>query len=226
MITEKEILVRVSLAFLTGVVVGLDRESHGRTAGLRTMILVCVAAALGMILSEQLAELNFVPEVAWRADPGRLAAGMLTGIGFLGAGTIMRQEHVVRGVTTAAMLWFVTVLGLAFGGGKIFLGLIGLGIALLTLIGISVFEKYLKSDWYGHVTITAEFARPTEESIKQQLQRLGAALQDLDLDYDTLHQQRTMTFAIRVRPAEVFKISQEVVQHFSKEPGVLQVKWT
>lgn len=228
MISEKDILIRVGLAFLAGALIGLDRESRGRTAGLRTTILVCVAAALGMILSEAIVSAGALPGGIWRPDPGRIAAGMLTGIGFLGAGSIIRQEHVVRGVTTAAMLWFVTVLGLAFGGGLIELGLIGLGLALFTLIGIGACEKCIKSDWYGHFSITTALDQPavTEENVKQQLERMGVAVLDQDLDYDTQHKQRTVTFEIRVRPKNVLKISEDVMQHFSKEPGVRHVQWT
>jgi len=226
MISETDIFIRVGLAFLAGTIIGLDRESHGRAAGLRTMILVCVAAALGMIFSQQLFASGLAPAGTWHPDPGRLAAGMLTGIGFLGAGTIVRQEHVVRGVTTAAMLWYSTILGMAFGGGEIALGLIGLGVALFTLIGMAIVDRYFKNDWFGHITITAEWDQPTEESTKQQLKRLRVTVLDLDLDYDIEHKQRTMVFEIRVRPAESLKISEEVVRHFKEEPGVLKVKWT
>src|SRR5207248_2799015 len=108
----------------------------GRPAGLRTTILTCVAAAVAMVISEMI----FVQSAAatstgnWRPDPARLGAGMLAGIGFLGAGTILRQANFVRGVTTAATLWFVTVLGMAFGGGQFVLGALGLALAIITLL--------------------------------------------------------------------------------------------
>jgi putative Mg2+ transporter-C (MgtC) family protein len=226
MISETDIFIRVGFAFLSGMIIGFDRESHGRAAGLRTMILVCVAAALGMIFSEELGASGVAPGGTWRPDPGRLAAGLLTGIGFLGAGTIVRQEHVVRGVTTAAMLWFATILGMIFGGGEIVLGLIGLGVALFILVGISAFERYVKSDWFGHISITTELDEPTEAGVKQQLQRMAVTVLDLDLDYDLQQKQRTMVFEIRVRPADAFRISEEAVRHFSREPGVQKVKWT
>src|SRR5690349_14046898 len=112
-----EILLRIGLAFAAGFVIGFERSGRGRPAGLRTTILTSVVAATAMIVSEKL----FMESGAavtggnWRPDPARLGAGVLTGIGFLGGGTIMRHDNVIRGVTTAACLWFVTVLGLAFG---------------------------------------------------------------------------------------------------------------
>ena len=226
MVSETDIFIRVGFAFLAGMIIGFDRESHGRAAGLRTMILVCVAAALGMIFSEQLGASWVAPGGAWRPDPGRLAAGLLTGIGFLGAGTIVRQEHVVRGVTTAAMLWFATILGMIFGGGEIVLGLIGLGVALFVLVGITAFERYIKSDWFGHISITTELDQPSESDTRAQLRRMGLTVLDLDLEYDLQHKQRTMVFEIRVRPSDTGRISEEAVRHFAQVPGVLKVKWT
>src|SRR5438477_324936 len=112
-----DMLLRLLLAFLAGMAVGWERESHGRPAGLRTNILACVASAVAMIVSEMLFAKSAAATATgnWRPDPARLGAGILTGIGFLGAGTIIRHGNFVRGVTTAASLWFVTVLGLAFG---------------------------------------------------------------------------------------------------------------
>src|SRR5437763_16734032 len=93
--------------------------------------------------------------VSWGPDPARLGAGILTGIGFLGAGTILRHANVIRGVTTAASLWFVTVLGLAFGSGQIALGLIGLVLGLVALHLLPRIERYIDSDWYATLSVTA-----------------------------------------------------------------------
>jgi putative Mg2+ transporter-C (MgtC) family protein len=118
-ITFQEVLLRVLLAFVAGIALGWERETHGRPAGLRTNILACVASAVAMILSERLfiESAAATPTGSVRADPALLGAGILTGIGFLGGGTILRHENFVHGVTTAATLWLGTVLGLAFGSG-------------------------------------------------------------------------------------------------------------
>src|SRR5947209_6193216 len=97
-VSPEEILLRIALAFGAGFIVGFERSGRGRPAGLRTTILTCVVSAMAMIISEKL----FVQSGAavsggnWRPDPARLGAGVLTGIGFLGGGTIMRHENVVR----------------------------------------------------------------------------------------------------------------------------------
>jgi len=225
MISERDVFIRLGLAFFAGLLIGLDRESHGRAAGLRTTILVCVSAALGMIFSEQLVAPFMGIPGTWRPDPGRLAAGMLTGMGFLGAGSIMHQENVVRGVTTAAMLWYTTVLGLAFGAGQIVLGLAGLGIALVVLIAMSRLEKHIKSDWYGRVSICCGTDGPSETELRKQVESMGAIVNSVDLDYNLQQKQRTVVFEVRVRPADEFEVSTRMVSHFAKQPGVLQVKW-
>src|SRR4051812_26679458 len=178
MLPLEEIVLRTGCAFLSGLLVGLDRESHGRAAGLRTTILVCVAACIGMILSESLTA------GGTRADPGRLAAGLLTGMGFLGAGSIMRDAHMIQGMTTAAVLWFMTILGLAFGSGNIVLGGLALSIVLFTIVILRHIESRIKNDWYVKVTVVAAMDGPSEESVAATLEALGAKVRNVDLEYD------------------------------------------
>lgn len=99
---------RLLMAVALGGLIGLERQIHGRPAGLRTHILVCLGSALVMILAT-----SFGPNV----DPGRAVAGIVTGVGFLGAGVIVKSKELVRGLTTAACIWFVAALGVAIGQG-------------------------------------------------------------------------------------------------------------
>ena len=114
MITLPEVLIRLVLAGVLSGLVGFERESHGRAAGLRTHILVGVGSTLFMLVSLYLAR---VYGQNGSADPGRIAAQVVTGIGFLGAGTILRFGVSIRGLTTAASIWGVAALGLAVGCG-------------------------------------------------------------------------------------------------------------
>lgn len=109
-----EIVFKLVLACILGGMIGLERESLNRPAGLRTYTLVCVGSALAMIVSIDI-YLQYYQTV--NADPGRIAAQVVSGIGFLGAGTIMREGASVRGLTTAAGLWVVACIGLAVGAG-------------------------------------------------------------------------------------------------------------
>ena len=110
---ELEILVRLLLAVLLGGFIGYEREHTNRPAGFRTHILVCAGAALVMATSEYLVRRYSISAV----DPARLGAQVISGIGFLGAGTIIRDGVNVRGLTTAASLWAVSCVGIAVGCG-------------------------------------------------------------------------------------------------------------
>src|SRR5271170_6715244 len=129
-ITWQDIALRLGLAVVAGTLVGLNRGEHGRPAGLRTTLLVCLAACIAMIQANILTgTAGRRPDSFVMMDTMRLPLGILSGIGFIGAGAILRKGNMVLGVTTAATLWFVTVMGLCFGGGQLALGLIALALA-------------------------------------------------------------------------------------------------
>ena len=101
-------LVKLLLAFIAGSLIGIEREKHGRPAGLRTHVLVCTASCLMMVISEglYLKYAHLMADSAVRLDPGRIGAQIIAGIGFLGAGVILKEGVSIRGLTTAACLWF------------------------------------------------------------------------------------------------------------------------
>lgn len=122
---EFEIILRLVLAAAVGYIIGLERELTGHQAGDRTFALTSLGAALFAVIS-----IKAYPG----GDPARIAAGVVTGLGFLGAGTILRrQEHEVRGLTTAAGIWTVGAIGLAIGSGLYLLGLVA-GVLTLMLL--------------------------------------------------------------------------------------------
>ncbi len=108
MIAETELITRLIIASLLGAVVGIERQLDAVPAGFRTHVLICLGAALFTILSF---------EFVGTSDPSRIAAGLVTGIGFLGAGAIFKGENHIKGLTTAADLWVVTAVGMAVGIG-------------------------------------------------------------------------------------------------------------
>ena len=122
-ITWPDIAARLALAILAGALIGLNRGEHGLPAGLRTTLLVCLAACLSMIQANILmASSGRTGDSFVMMDVMRLPLGILSGMGFIGGGVILKRDNLVLGVTTAATLWFVTVLGLCFGGGQLALG--------------------------------------------------------------------------------------------------------
>ena len=142
---------RLLAGLLAGALIGLERTFHGRPAGFRTHTLVCTASSLLMLLTvyqwELLAD---APLETVRVDPTRMAQGIMTGIGFLGAGAIMKERFSIRGLTTAASIWITAAIGIMIGMGFYFAAALGV---LLTLGTLSVFR------WIESITPTLTYAR-------------------------------------------------------------------
>ncbi|OXM13785.1 MgtC/SapB family protein [Paenibacillus herberti] len=139
-INEWELLLRLFLAVLLGGLVGFEREQSNHAAGLRTNILVCLGSCLLMLLSIY-GFAQFVNETNVRLDPARLAAQVITGIGFLGAGTILFTGKSITGLTTAASLWVVSAIGLSVGAGFLLPAIAVTVLVLLVLVVLNKLEK-------------------------------------------------------------------------------------
>jgi putative Mg2+ transporter-C (MgtC) family protein len=131
MLTDNQIIVRLVLSVILGGLIGLERQLHRRNAGLRTHILVTLGSCLIMLTSLYVFDI-YKNEAD--LDPSRIAAGVITGIGFLGAGTIIRDRDGIKGLTTAASLWVVSGIGLAVGCGFYKAGVYTALLALVALI--------------------------------------------------------------------------------------------
>ena len=146
-----EYLLRLLVAGLLGAAVGLEREYRAKEAGYRTHFLVCLGSALMMIVSKYGFDDHLV-EGTIRLDPSRIAAQVVTGIGFIGAGTIIFQKQIVRGLTTAAGIWATAGIGLAVGAGMYFMSIT---CTILVLIGLEVFRRIFKG--IGARSVLVEF---------------------------------------------------------------------
>jgi putative Mg2+ transporter-C (MgtC) family protein len=141
-ISHLDLLIRMLIATLLGGLIGLEREWSNHAAGFRTHILVCLGSTTIMLLSIY-GFSEFVNESNVRADPARLAAQVISGIGFLGAGAILRNGSVVSGLTTAASVWVVAAVGLCVGAGFFFVAVLCTFLALVSLLLLNKWEKYL-----------------------------------------------------------------------------------
>jgi putative Mg2+ transporter-C (MgtC) family protein len=137
---EFELVPRMVVAFAVGAVLGFDRERRRKPAGLKTHVLVAVASALLMSLSELVQERG--GETI--GDPVRMAQGVLTGIGFIGAGTIIRQGDAVSGITTAGTIWMAAALGLVAGAGFYILAISGAILAIIAVNGLEWLERRME----------------------------------------------------------------------------------
>ncbi|MCM8828439.1 MAG: MgtC/SapB family protein [Candidatus Omnitrophica bacterium] len=151
---EREWLLRIFITGILSGIIGWERERHARAAGFRTMILVGMGCCLSMIVSLRIYELfSGIDSLYLTVDPARIAYGVLTGIGFIGAGTIIRDRGKVRGITTASCLWVVSSMGLAVGCGYYFLGIATTIMVMLTLLTLKGIETKIPHDTYTRIKI-------------------------------------------------------------------------
>ncbi len=129
-----DIILRMGIATLLGAIIGLERQLHGITVGLRTNALICLGAAMFTIISIQFSVLDS------NADLARVAAGVVTGVGFLGAGAIFLNREGLHGFTTAANIWVVAALGMMIGIGEVLVSIIGAAFILLVLVAGKLLE--------------------------------------------------------------------------------------
>ncbi|MGB9813551.1 MAG: MgtC/SapB family protein [Thermovenabulum sp.] len=152
MITQKEVIVRLLLSIILGGIIGIERESVNRPAGFRTHVLVCVGSTLTMLVSIFIFE-EF--RAFTSTDPSRIAAQVVSGIGFLGAGTIIRVGPTVKGLTTAASLWTVASIGLAIGCGFYSAAVIATIFTFITLISLTKIEViFIKKRLLYNINLT------------------------------------------------------------------------
>ena len=140
MFTDEQVILRLLSSLVLGGLIGLERQIHRRAAGLRTHILVSLGSCLIMLTSIYISDIY---KNVTSVDPSRIAAGVITGIGFLGAGAIIREREKegIKGLTTAASLWVVAGIGLAIGCGFYIAGIFTTILALVTLFFLGFFEK-------------------------------------------------------------------------------------
>src|SRR5438309_4092943 len=152
------IIGRVTGALVIGALIGFERTFHGRPAGFRTHALVCIASAVLMIVTVyQNQWMTEVAHEAIRTDPTRMAQGIMTGIGFLGAGVIFKEGLTVRGLTTAASIWTTAAIGILIGIGFYFAATVGAAATLTILAAFRFLEQRLPAEFYAHHMI--RFAR-------------------------------------------------------------------
>ncbi|MDO3379506.1 MgtC/SapB family protein [Geoalkalibacter halelectricus] len=220
---ELAVLLKILLAAVGGGLIGIERERHGRPAGLRTHLLVAVGACLMMIVSESFylkyggleAEMT-----ATRLDPARVAAQIVTGIGFIGAGVIIKEGLAVRGLTTAASLWLVAGLGMAFGAGLIWPGMVATAVALFGLVVLKRFEPSIPKDRYLHLTLTTDRVPDVYPEIERTLcekkmiiRALGSTI---DLESQTTVYRLTLT-------QHGTRVSRDLASILSELPGIRKI---
>jgi len=180
MLTEMDMVIRLLAGFAAGGIIGFERASRHQVAGLRTHILIALGSTLLMILSIWIPqEFNMLKN----GDPGRIAAQVVSGIGFLGAGAILRLGNNVKGLTTAASLWFVAGVGLAVGAGLFFAAAIAEALGLFTLVELDLVEKKLfPAERNKLLELSFKSTIPDTRKALEVLSSYGVRVQSIDVD--------------------------------------------
>lgn len=179
MFSAAEIIIRLILAFILGGLIGLEREMHGRAAGLRTHMLVSLGSALIMLTSMHI---FYLYHRITAIDPVRIAAGVITGIGFLGAGTIIRFRASVRGLTTAASIWAVAGIGIAIGSGFYLGAYTATALVLIVLFLLTKLERALvRKDWYKVMAVETKGHAQQLQDMRSVLSEHKAEIRDFQI---------------------------------------------
>lgn len=224
----EEIALRLVLTVIAGALVGINRTEGGHPAGLRTTLLVCLAASVAMIQTNLLLPMSGKTPGSFAVlDLMRLPLGILTGMGFIGAGAILRRGEMVHGVTTAATLWLVTVIGLCLGGGQIGLGLASTGLALVILWAFKRIEAHVGQIRGARLVVVVEEGGPTDDELRAMI--LGAGFEVTSWGMDTVRRggglRRTVRCDLkwRWRPGDLR--TPDLAGRIAQHPGVAALRW-
>ncbi|MBI2093985.1 MAG: MgtC/SapB family protein [Candidatus Omnitrophica bacterium] len=213
------VLQRLLLITLIAGAIGFERERHGRAAGFRTHILVGIGSCLVMLTGLFLAQ---NPPAGVTVDPTRMAAQVISGIGFLGAGTILRYGISVRGLTTAASLWAVGGVGLAVGAGYLRAAILTGGVVILVLFGFSRLERIMRREWYQTLIIETKGSGKHLGQIRAVLSEFDVEIRDFQVsssEHPDAVQLELQVKIVHERPRHEF------VERLRQVDGVMGVRW-
>ena len=217
------VIVRIMAALLIGGLIGFERTFHGRPAGFRTHALVSVASALLMLVTVYQADwMTAAPLDTIRTDPTRMAQGIMTGIGFLGAGVIFKEGLTVRGLTTAASIWITAAIGILVGVGFYLPAIVG-SIATLIILGVfRTIEARMPSEFYAHHTIrfTREAIIP-EPELRKLIGEHGFTIANLSHRLAEMGKVFEYRMVIRTRDRNA---AESLSQHLCTLPGIIEFR--
>src|ERR1700722_975451 len=226
-VTWPDVGLRIALTVLAAGAIGFDRDVEGHSAGLRTSLLVALAACLAML------QANWLMNSAGKSsdsfvvlDLMRMPLGILTGVGFIGGGAILKRGDNVQGLTTAATLWFVTVIGLCFGGGQIGLGVAGGLLALLILRALKMVEVRLKREHASRLWLKWKVGEYDAASAIWGLRGADLESSGLAVKQDTVARVEELRCSVRRLALREQRGLPPVVAEVVGRQGILQREWT
>jgi putative Mg2+ transporter-C (MgtC) family protein len=224
-VTQEEgvIVVRVLAALGVGAAIGFERTFHGRPAGFRTHALVCLASSLLMLVTVYQNEwMTVMPIDAIRTDPTRMAQGIMTGIGFLGAGVIFKEGLTVRGLTTAASIWVTAAIGILIGIGFHFAATLGAAATLAVLAAFRFLERRLPTEFYAHhLLIFERGAAMAEADLRRLIGEHGFSI--ANLSYRLSHGGKLFEYRMVIKTRDR-RNAEALSQRLCQLPEVLEFR--
>jgi len=219
-----DLALRLGCALIAGVVIGINRGEHGKAAGLRTTALACLAACVAMIqVNDLLVMTGKTSDSFITNDLMRLPLGILTGVGFIGAGAIVRRGDFVVGVTTAATIWYVTVIGLCFGGNQILLGWVATAIGCVILWGFKWIESLIPVERRSRVVVVVDETGPSHDQVRGWLRAGAYVVHDAALGFTD--NGRSYSFDVVEQRVPGDTHAAPVIASLHGRPGVRRVEW-
>ncbi|MCA0029956.1 MgtC/SapB family protein [Mesorhizobium sp. B263B2A] len=208
--TWPDLAARLLLTMLAGFLIGLNREARGHTAGLRTTILVGLAAAIAMIQANLLLDTTGKgADFFARMDVLRFPLGVLTGVGFIGGGAILRRGDLVTGVTTAATMWIMTMIGLAFGGGQFGLAGVATLLTLFTLQALKWVDLRIARD--HRAILSVSWADGSPPDLQEMVRPLGYGARLAMMEHDPGRDRFVYSFNIEWKQPDAIEPSTEIL---------------
>jgi putative Mg2+ transporter-C (MgtC) family protein len=219
-----EVALRLLLTVACATVFGLNREEHGGTAGLRTTILVSLAASVAMIQANLLMPTRGKAEDSFVVlDLMRLPLGILSGVGFLAAGAIFRRTELVVGLTTAAILWMATVIGLALGGGQLALGVAATGIGIVVLWALKWVERYIPRELRAKLILKVSEEGPSSKEVAHLLEEAHCRVERESLSIQ--HNEQELRYDVCCRTTQSELRAPGFISGLAQRAGVLGIEW-
>lgn len=226
-ISWQTIALRLLLTILAGALLGINRSRHGHPAGLRTTLLVTLAASVAMIQMNLLLPTNGKPHDSYAVmDLMRLPLGILTGVGFIGAGAIVRKDEMIIGVTTAATMWFATVVGLCMGGGQLVLGTTATVLGFLVLSTLHWVETLLDEQQRATLTLTLAENSLSETHLRTILEAAKVQVRSVSIVNNRQEHQEKFACDVRWPSHKDTTRNPEVLREIAHLPGLIEMSWS
>lgn len=220
------IAIRLVLTVIAGGLLGIERSRTGHVAGLRTTLLVTLAASVSMIQMNLLIQTNGKPPDSYAVmDLMRLPLGILTGVGFIGAGVIVRKKEIVLGVTTAATIWFSTVVGLCLGGGQLILGSVSTLLGFCILWALRRFETRIEHYRTAELKLTLSQDSFEAEELKDRLLKANFQLESLSVSYSAVEHSKTFACEVRWPSGKGNGDIPHVLKELERIPSLVDLEW-